>query len=416
MSIRATGAAAPSEAFTHPQDFGRLWGGSALGHLGQQLTAIALPVLAVNLLAATEWQMGVLAAMGSAAFLIIGLPTGAWVDRMSKRRVLILSDIIRGLVLAITVAAVIAGYGSMPLLFAAAFVIGCATVFFDVAHQSFVPALTGIGHVVEGNSRLQTTESIAGVAGPALAGQLLRLISAPLVIAVNAVFYFASAVVLARIRLVEKPQPVATKIRHDIAEGARFVLRHALLMRMVAATAVGNLAWGIIAALEALFILRYLGLSEATMGIIFSIAATGGVVGALIAGPLSRLVGQQRIIPVGALAMAPPTAAIPLAALSSRPELVLTIGMFFTFLALVVYNIATVSFRQRLCPPALLGRMNATVRFIIWGITPFGGLLGGFLGARIGIVPSLWVAVMGTALAALPVVLSSLWSNAPIAD
>lgn len=399
------------QGFARPRDFGNLWTGSAMGHVGHQLTGIALPVLAVNTLAASEWEMGLLAATYTAAFLIIGLPTGAWVDRMSKRRVLIVSELIRGLALAVAVIAVLVGYGSMPLLFAASFVIGCATVFFDVAHQSFVPALTGLTHVVEGNSRLQATESVAAVAGPALGGQLLRVISAPLVIAINAVLYFVSTIYLARIRLEDKPEPAVRNLRQDIAEGAQFVFRHTQLRKITLSTAMSNLAWGIVGALEAIYILRYLDLSEAVMGMMFSIGAVGGVVGALASGPITRRVGKTRIIPLTALAIALPTAAFPLAAWSSRPEVILTIGMFFSFGIIVVLNIAAVSYRQQLCPPKLLGRMNATVRFVVWGITPFGGLLGGFLGERIGIVPSLWVAVVGTALASLPLVFSTLWAN-----
>lgn len=405
------------EGFVRPRDFGNLWAGSALGHVGHQLTGIALPVLAVNMLAASEWEMGILAAAFSAAFLIIGLPTGAWVDRMSKRRVLVVSELIRGIVLALAVLAVLGGYGSMPLLFGAAFILGCATVFFDVAHQSFVPALTGLTHVVEGNLRLQATESVAAVAGPAVGGQLLRVISAPLVIAVNAVLYFASAIFLTRISLEEKPEPTERNLRQDIAEGAQFVFRHRLLRKITMAAALSNLAWGIVGALEAIYILRYLDLSEAVMGMMFSIGAIGGLVGALASGPLTRVVGKTRIIPLTAIALTVPTALFPLAVLAPRPQIILTIGMFFIFGIIVIFNIAAVSYRQQLCPPKLLGRMNATVRFVVWGITPFGGLLGGFLGEKIGIVPSLWVAVIGTALSSLPLVFSTLWSSEqPAAD
>lgn len=397
--------------FAHRRDFQSLWTGSAIGHVGSQLTGIALPVLAVSVLEASEWQMGVLAATGTAAFLVLGLPAGALVDRMSKRRVLIVTDLIRAVGLAAIVAATLLGHSSMAVLYAAAFLIGCATVFFDVAHQSFVPALTGLEHVVEGNSRLQTTESIAHVAGPAVAGQLLRWLSAASLIAVNAIFYAISAAVMWRIRLVEVPGSERRPLLTEIGEGLRFVLGHGLLMRMVACTAIGNLAWGILSALEALYILRLLGLSEAAMGLIFSVAAFGGLAGALSSGAITRALGPARIIPVSALGMAVPTLLIPLAALAPAPAAVLTAGLFFSFFTMVIYNIATVSFRQRLCPPRLLGRMNASVRFIIWGTTPIGGILGGLLGSAIGIVASLWIVVAGTFLAAAPLVFSPLWRS-----
>lgn len=407
--------AANQRRFSHPRDFSHLWAGSAIGHFGHHLSGVALSVLAVNSLHASERQMGLLSAIGAAAFLVLGLPAGAWVDRMSKRLVLIVADLVRAGALAAIVIAALTGHASMSILYGAAFLAGSATVFFDVAHQSFVPALTGTAHVVEGNARLQTTESIAQVAGPALAGQLLRAVTSAGIIALNAVFYAISALVLTRIRVPEPSPPRRRPLVGEIREGMGFVFGHSLLMRMVASTAVGNLSWGIISALEALYILRLLGLSEVAMGLIFSVAALGGLAGAAMSGYLSRVLGTTRIIPIFALGMALPAAAIPLATFTPHPAAVLSGGMFFSFFAVVVYNVATVSYRQQLCPPALLGRMNATVRFIVWGTTPVGGLLGGYLGESIGIVGSMWVAVVGSAVAALPVVVSPLWTNHPAA-
>src|SRR5690625_762406 len=310
--------------FARPQDFRRLWAGSTVGHFGSQLSSVALPVLAVATLGANAWQMGLLAAISTSAFLFLGLPAGAWVDRWSKRRVLVAADLLRGFALAGIVALALTGHATMPALYGAALLISVGTVFFDVAHQSFVPALTGIPHVVAGNARLQTTESMAQVGAPALAGQLLRVASAPLLIAANAALYLISALVLRRIEVAEGAPAARRSLRAEIGEGLRFVIGHRLLMRMVATTALGNLAWGVVGALEALYILRDLGLSEATMGAIFSIAALGGLGGAAASSAVTRLVGTRRSIPLFALLMAAPAAAIPLAARSTAPALVMT--------------------------------------------------------------------------------------------
>jgi MFS family permease len=403
--------APPRRSLVHHADFRRLWVGDAFGQLGAQLTGLALPILAVQTLEATEWQMGSLTAAETAAFLVIGLPTGAWVDRMRKRRVLIVADLVRALALGVVVVATLLGHGSMPLLYAGALVISAASVFFDVAHQSYVPGLVGLEHIGEGNAKLQSTQSVAQVVGPALGGVLLRVVSAPVLIGVNAVTYLVSAFAVGRIRQVETLPPAEHRrsLRTEIAEGLGFVLRHRLLRRIVACTSIGNLAGSITGALSVLYIVRELGLDEAALGTVLSASAIGGLLGALSAEKIQRWVGEARLIPLSAIVWTPAAALTPLAAiLPLPPQAVLITGGLTFYFAVVVYNVAQVTFRQRVCPPALLGRMNASVRFIVWGSMPIGGLLGGWLGHTFGIVPTLWVSVTLTFLAALPVLISPL--------
>ena len=394
----------------HP-DFRRLWVGDAFGQLGFQLTSIALPVLAVRDLDATEWQMGLLTAAETAAFLVIGLPTGAWVDRMRKRRVLITADLVRAATLAVVVALALTGHASMAVLYAGALVMSVATVFFDVAHQSYVPGLVGLAHIGEGNAKLQATQSVAGVAGPALGGALLRVVVAPALLAVNVATYLVSALALSRIRKAEElpPREHRRPLKDEIAEGLGFVVRQPLLRRIVACTAIGNLFTAAGSAVTVIFALRTLGLDEAAYGTVLSASAVGGLLGAVASDRLVRWFGEGRVIPLSALAFAPGAALTPLAAvLPLPPQVTLIAGGALFFFAVVVYNVAQVSFRQRVCPPPLLGRMNASVRFIVWGTTPIGGLLGGWLGHAYGATPTLWVAAAGSVLAALPVLLSPL--------
>ncbi|WP_456788149.1 MFS transporter [Cellulomonas sp. P5_C5] len=408
----------------HHPDFRRLWTGDALGQLGAQLTALVLPIFAVQQLAATEWEMGVLNAAEYAAFLLIGLPAGAWVDRMRKRRVLIVADLVRAAVLATVVVTAATGHATVPLLIVAALVISVATVFFDVSHQSYIPGLVGLDHLVEGNSKLQATASVAQVVGPALGGLLLRVIAAPALIAVTVVTYLISAVAVGRIRQQETPPHPDTRrpLRVEIAEGLRFVVHEPYLRRIVACTSLANFASAIAAAVLVIYVLRTLDLGTAAYGAILSASAIGGLLGAVVAGRLARWVGEGRIIPVSALLSAPAAALTPLASTGVMPVVPLLIvgGATFGF-GVTVYNVAQVSFRQRVCPPPLLGRMNASVRFIVWGSMPIGGLLGGWLGTHLGVLPTLWVSVGVMALAALPVVLSPLIGmrdlpGAPVAD
>ncbi len=406
-------------SLVHHPDFRRLWTGDALGQFGAQLTGLALPIYAVQALAASEWQMGLLTAAETAAFLVIGLPAGAWVDRMRKRRVLIASDLVRAGVLSVVVAAAVTGHASVPLLIAAGLVISVASVFFDVAHQSYVPGLVGLEHIVEGNSKLQATQSVAMVAAPAVGGLLLKVITAPALIAINVVTYVASAVAVGRIRHRETPPHPDTRrpLRTEISEGLSFVVHEPILRRIVATTGLGNFAGSISGAVMVIYALRVLDLGTAAWGLVVSASAIGGLVGAVVAGAMARWVGEARLVPLSSLAAVPAATLTPLASvLPLPPALVLIVGGVTFSFAIVLYNVAQVSFRQRVCPPPLLGRMNASVRFIVWGTMPIGALLGGWLGTHLGVEATLWIAVAFTALSVLPVLLSPLLGMRDLPD
>ena len=302
--------------------------------------------------------------------------------------------------------------------------ISVATVFFDVSHQSYIPGLVGLDHLVEGNSKLQATASVAQVAAPALGGLLLRVITAPALIAFTVVTYLVSAFAVGRIRQQETPPHPDTRrpLRVEIAEGLRFVVHEPFLRRIVACTSLGNFAGAISGAVVVIYVLRTLDLGTATWGAILSASAIGGLLGAVVAGRLAQWIGEGRIIPLAALVMAPAAALTPLAASAALPTAGLLVvgGAVFGF-AVIVYNVGQVSFRQRVCPPPLLGRMNASVRFIVWGTMPIGGLLGGWLGTHLGVLPTLWISVALMALSAVPVVVSPLLRmrdlpGAPVVD
>ena len=396
------------------RNFRQLWIGDAFGQLGAQLALLALPVYAVTTLHATEWQMGALTAAETAAFLVIGLPAGAWVDRMRKRRTLIVADLVRAAVLGVVVLAGTTGHGSMALLYAAALVMSTATVFFDIAHQSYVPGLVGLDRIVEGNSKLQATQSVAMVAAPAIAGQLLRVITAPALLGATVVTYLTSAAAVGRIRHEEQlPAPADRQpLVAEIREGLAFVVHQPLLRRIVACTSLSNFAGSVSGALMVIFALRTLGLDQATLGLVYSASAVGGLAGAVVADRVARWVGEGRTIALAATAWVPAFALTPLAAplrdLGVPPAAPMIAGGAGSMFLIVLYNVAQVSFRQRLCPPALLGRMNASVRFIVWGSMPLGGLLGGFLGQQLGVVTTMWVALGLSAVACLPVLVSPL--------
>ena len=403
----------PAPSRTHGlwrhRDFGHLWAAETISQVGTQVSLVALPLLAVTMLAATPFQMGVLTSLETLAFLVVGLPAGAWVDRWRRKRVLVSGDLVRAVALGSIPVAHLFDVLTLGQLYVVALVAGTATVFFDVGYQSYLPSLVDRTQIVDGNSKLEASRAVAQVAGPGITGVLIRAIGAPALIAVDALSFLLSALLIGRIRTPDAVPDRADRrpLRTEIAEGLSFVVRHPLLRRMVACTGLANLAGSSTGALLVLYAVRELGLSPSVVGLVFSVGAVGGLVGAVTAARIARAVGEGRTIPLAALTFAAAGAAVPLASVGA-PVPLLVGGWFLESFAVIVYNVTQVSFRQRLCPPGLLGRMNASVRFIVFGTMPVGGFLGGVAGSWLGLVPALWIAVAVAFLAAVPVLASPL--------
>ena len=385
------------------RDFRLLWGGETVSELGSQVSLLAIPLLAVRTLHATPFDMGLLTAASTAAFLIVGLPAGVWVDRVRRRRVMIGADLGRVLALGSVPVAYAVGGLTLVQLFVVTLTSGILTVFFDVAYQSYLPALVGRGHLVEGNAKLTGSAQVAAVAGPSIAGGLVQAIGSSAAVAVDSVSFLASAAAVGAIRSPE-PKPVAPenghpKLLHDIGEGLRFVFGDTLLRAIAATTATSNLFSGIAAAVEIVFLVRSVHASPGVIGLLFTMGGVGGVVGALAAGPIARRSGGARATVIGIAGNAG-ALLIPLT-MPGAALLWFGAGMFIVSFSAVVYNVNQVSFRQRLCPDRLLGRMNATMRFVVWGVLPIGALIGGVLGSVAGLRPTLWIGAAGEAVAGI---------------
>ena len=407
--MSTTSATRRATLFRHP-DFRRLWVGDTVSQFGTQLTVLALPVLAVRVLGADELQMGLLGTFEFLAFLVIGLPAGAWVDRWPKKRVLVTGDLVRAVALGSLPLAWALGVLGFGQLLVVALVTGVCTVFFDVAYQSYLPDLVEPEDIGQGNAKLQASQSVAMIGGPALAGGLVRLVGAPLTIAFDAVSFVVSAAFVGRIRHVDTPPPAAGRrpIVEEVREGLSFVLRDPLLWRIAASTSTNNFFSSMTGAMLVIFVLEDLGLSPGQMGLALGIGAAGGLLGALVTPRINRLVGEGRTIPLSVLLCVPAGIFLPLAGPVFPPMVALVASSLLLTFSVVVYNVTQVSFRQRLCPRPLLGRMNASIRFLVWGVMPIGSLVGGLLGQAYGARAVFWVGLVGTALAALPVLFSPL--------
>jgi len=398
-------------------DFRGLFLSTTVAQFGYQITSLALPLAAVIALDVSEFEVGVLSSMTMIAFLLIGLPAGAWIDRMRRRRVLIVSDIVRAAVLLTVPIAWWADALTIWQLYVVALLIGVFTVFFDVSYQSYLPHLVGRAKLVEGNAKLETVRSTAQLGGPVLAGQLIEWLTAPVALAFDAVAMGASALFLLRIRRREAKPEVAhdARIATEIKEGLAFVFGNRLLAAIVACTGLFNMWMGAFMAMIVVFLPRELGMTPGEIGLLFAVFGSGGIVGAFITRPVTAWLGEGRAVWISIAVTSPWILLLP----AAEPGWRIWVGaggMALVGLGSVIYNVNQVSFRQRLTPDGMLGRMNATVRFLVFGIYAIGSLLGGVLGELLGARTTLWIAAVGCSLSFLPVLLSPLRNMRDLPD
>jgi MFS family permease len=393
----------------HHLDFRRLWVGETVSQFGTMISQLALPLVAILALHASTFDVGLLTASQTAAFLVVGLPAGAWVDRMRFRRVLIVNDLIRAVALASIPVARLMGALTIWQLYAVALITGVSTVFFDVAYQSYLPQLIGRKLLVEGNAKLQGSESVSQIAGPSIGGLLIQALTAPYAVLVDSLSFLWSAAWVSAIKVrPDKPDRVPDRhLRQEIREGLAFVLGSRLLRPIAMSTGSSNLFSSMAIAVFYVLLARDLHVSAGLIGLITSAAAVGGLIGSLVASRFAARAGQGPAIWMAAALAGPCGLVAPF--VQHNWTLVLLAaaeaGMGF---GTVVYNITQVSFRQGLCPPELLGRMNATMRFLVWGTMPLGGVLGGVLGTAVGVRETLLISGIGGSLAFLPVFASPL--------
>ncbi|NUP54130.1 MAG: MFS transporter [Catenulispora sp.] len=402
---------APRRSLWRHRDFLLLWGGQAVSEVGSAITVLAVPLAAVVLLDSSTFQVGLLTAMSTLPFLLVALPAGALVDRAAKHRLMMWCDLGRLLLLGSVPLATLPGlhltYWHLLLV---ALLTGVLTVFFDVAYQSYLPVLLDREDLVDGNGKLGTTAAFAQFAGPSLGGLLVGALGAARSLIADAATYAFSAASLFLIKTPEPPPHPGhreRRIRDDIKEGLHFVVRHPILRRIVGCTGTANLFNSMMLAVEIPFMVRVLHLEPRGVGLVLTLGAVGGIVGGVIAAPLARRFGSARIIWLSQLVLGVPAFLAPLAT-PGWGVLLYAAGLAFYGMVAVVYNVAQVSYRQVITPHALLGRMNASVRFIVWGTMPLGALLGGVLGTWLGLRAVVLIAVAGSYAAVLWVLFSPL--------
>jgi MFS family permease len=444
--------------FRHP-NYRKLWSAATVSLFGTQVSQIAIPFIAAVVLNASPGEVGLLTTIEFLPFLIFTLPAGVWVDRFPKKRILVVGDLGRALMLvSIPIAAALDSL-TIWQLYVVGFVNGVMTVFFDVADQSYLPTILEREELVEGNSKLQISQSSAQILGQPLGGGIIALVTAPVAVLIDAASYVASAGLILGIRerarrvaglgrpndpaaailaseaddgrpgagggasvdveaavanagthLSLDPAAVADEsnphvgagaldapggMRTQIMDGLRYIFRHEYLGNIAATTATSNLFGNIGFAIFPVFAYRELQMSPAAVGTVGGIGGAGVLLGALIASRLSAQLGVGRTIVLTAALFGPVNLLLPLA----TPEVALyflSVSFFIASVSNVAYNVAQVSLRQAITPEHFLGRMNATMRFLVWGTIPIGSLIGAGLSEVVGVRTTIWIsAVLG---------------------
>jgi MFS family permease len=382
------------------RDFLLLWGGQTISEFGAQITVLALPLLAVLALRASTFEVGLLSAVQTVAYLLISLPAGAVVERLSKRRVMVWSDLARLLVIGSVPVA--AGIGVLTLyqLYAVALITSMLSVFFSVAYPAYVPTLLSRGQLVDGNGKLGTTQSVAQIGGPALGAGLVGAVGAAGAMTSDALSYLASALSLLAIRgreprVVADPQSESrSRVRDQIRDGLAYVVRDPILFRGVLWSGSANFFVIMVESLGPVFLVRDLHLRPGLVGLLLALGAVGGVVGGLTSGLLARRIGSARVCWLSMTVFALPGLLIPAARPGGWSVLFAVGWMSWTFAA-TVCGVSLLSYRQATCPPELLARVSASSRWINWGTLPLGGIAAGASGSALGVRATLWIAVVG---------------------
>ena len=375
-----------------------LWAGQTAAQVGFQVGTLATSAIAITVLHASETQIGVLSGLQTLAFLIVGLPAGAWVDGWRKRHVMITANLAR-----------IAALVSIPIAYACfsltiahlmvvAALLGLSTVFFDVAYQSYVPMIASKRYIGAANGRLEASYQVGRAGGPGLGGWLLGVVAPPLAYLLTASTYVYSTWEIWRIRTPEpRPAHSDAPLRSQIVEGLSFVRGQRLLFPLFSCIACAAFAGAGIQVLLPILVLRTLGMSATQLGLLLSAGALGGILGALTRSAwitrlgIGRCIVITNIVGVSALLAQPASVHVPVAA----AWVIACSGVVSSYF-ITIYNVTQMSLRQEICPPDMLGRMNAIFRFAVWGVMPLGSFVAGIVASWVGVEATMYIFTAGS--------------------
>jgi MFS family permease len=388
-------------ALLHDRQFRLFWTGQTVSMLGDQVSGLAVPLLAVLVLHANAAQMGLLTAIGLAPSLLLSVLAGSFIDRRGRRRrTMLVSDLVRAVLLVSIPVAYAFGHLGMPQLFVVAFCLGTGDVFFDLAYNTLFVSMVRPDQYVEGNSLLNGSRALSYVAGQSVAGILVSVLTAPVTLLVDAGSFLVSAAALIRIHPTE-PAPEAVSAGH-IAAGARFIRTNSIVRASLLATATINFFNFMFAAIFVLYVTTELHVPAAQLGLALGAGAVGGLIGSALTGRLTRRIGIGPALMVSYLLFPAPLLLVPLAG-GGRPLVLvlLFVAEFVSGLGVMLLDISLGAIFQTAVPEVLLARVSGAYRTVNYGMRPLGALSAGVLGTAIGLRPTLWIATGGALLAIL---------------
>lgn len=374
-------------------DFRHLWIGDALSQFGTRMSMLAMPLVGLFVLDASPFQVALLVACERAGFLLLGLPVGAWTDRLRCRPLLIAADIGRALLLASIPVATALGVLTLAQLYVVLLLVGVHTVVFDVAHQTYLPRLLERDDLVEGNAKLAANTSVAAVAGSGIGGYLVQWLTAPFVVLLDALTYLWSAIWLGGIRKREQrpERPVRQSLLRDIGDGLEFLVRHPILRPIAFYNVTVVLFQSANSAILLVFLVREIGLRPGLIGVLGMVGLVGAIVSSMMTRWLAARLGSARALLLGSVVLGVGFALYPLTGPGTGLVWFVVAGLLTAF-GIIVSGVLQITALQQLCPDELLGRVSATSKVLSWGMMPLGSLLGGVLSAVLGMRGTLWLA------------------------
>ena len=380
-------------------EFLKLWAAQSISQIGDQITYLALPLVAVLTLDASAAQMGLLTAAELMPHLLFSLMAGVWIERRSnRRRLMIVADIVRAAVLVSVPLAAAFDLLTFPQLYAVGFVAGTCAVLFDISWATLFVSVVPRRDVVEANSKLSLSRALSFVTGPSAAGLLVQALTAPVTLLVDAFSFIGSALFLTRIRVQEPPvaEDGRDGVLQSLRSGLRYVLGDELIRPELLCTATINLFNFVFHAIFVLYATEELGVRPAVLGLALGAGAVGGIAGALVAVRVERLIGIGPAFTLGCVLFPLPLVLVPLASGTELAiALMLGVAEFLSAVGVMILDVNGNSLMLLRTPDRLRSRMSGTYRFVNYGVRPLGALIGGGLGTAIGLQTTLWIGVLG---------------------
>lgn len=393
-TLRRPGARRRVGGLVRQRDFGLFWLAESVTRVGTAVMGIVLPLFALDELHAGPVTVGLLMAATWAPYLVIGLQAGAWVDRLPRRPILIWASTLSSVAICTAVVAAWADVITLAQLLLTALVVGGAGVFASTASAVYLPSLVSREDLVEGNAKLQASESVALILGPSLGGVVSQIAGPSSGLLAGGIGFACSAVCLlfVRGRGEEVNRDPGTALLRQIIEGVRLVAGDTLLRVMTVTATLANLAMSANEAVMVVFLVRTVGVSASSVGLLLTCWGVGGLVGALLVRRVAAAIGTGRTLLATAVVTAPFGLLVPMT--TAGAGLVLfVVGALVPSMGVAVYNTVSGTFRQSYCEPTTLGRITGTMRFVLFGTVPVGALAGGALAASVGPRDALWVAM-----------------------